>query len=405
MNIGLFGFGCVGQGLFETLTRSGSVPATIVSICVKHLEKPRTLPANLFTDCPEDILDNPEIDVVLELIDDAEAAYHIVTRALRAGKAVVSANKKLLAEHFEELLELQRETGAPFLYEGAVCASIPIIRNLEEYYDNDLLQGVEGIFNGSSNYILSQIFQQNRDFQSALRQAQANGFAESDPTLDIDGHDAAYKLSLLTAHAFGQRIEPVDILRQGIRQVGRAEVEFAKEKGWKLKLVGQARRNGDRFFASVLPRFVATDDPLYAVENEYNGVLLEGAFSDVQFFRGKGAGSLPTGSAVLSDLSALGYDYQYEYRKYNAQELSLTDFRIRVYVRYNDPATIGALRFDEIEESYRSPKHRYVTGVVRASELRAFLASDEATDAFVAELPDSRAVSITPEYQAVPALN
>ena len=319
LQIGIFGFGCVGQGLYETLERSGSVPATIRKICVRDRNKPRNLPADRFTYDPADILQDPQIDVVVELIDDAEAAYDYVTQALKAGKAVVSANKKLLADHFEEILALQAETGSPFLYEAAACASIPIIRNLEEYYDNDLLQGIQGIFNGSSNYILSRIFRENCDFQTALRSAQAAGFAESDPTLDVDGFDAAYKLSILTAHAFGARVEPAAILRQGIRGIGPADLAFAREKGWRLKLVARAVRSEGQLLASVLPRFVRPEDPLYAVEDEHNAVLLEGAFSDVQLFRGKGAGSLPTGSAVLSDISALGYGYRYEYRKARAE--------------------------------------------------------------------------------------
>lgn len=406
LHLGLFGFGCVGQGLYEALTRSGSVPATVHKICIKDASKERSLPAELFTTRPEDILENPHIEVVLELIDDVDAAYDIVTRALKAGKDVVSANKKLLADHFEELQALQAETGSALLYEGAVCASIPIIRNLEEYYDNDLVRGIAGIFNGSSNYILSQIFNEQKDFDSALREAQANGFAESDPSLDIEGYDPAYKLSILSAHAFGQRIEAHDILRFGISGIGHAEINFAREKGWKLKLVAQARREGNRLFASVLPRFVDAENPLYTVENEYNAVLLEGAFSDVQFFRGKGAGSLPTGSAVLSDLSALGYGYQYEYRKQgHIDRLECADFRLRIYIRYTEPETIAELCFDEIEESYRSSQHRYVTGLVRASALKKFLRKDCSRDAFIAELPDSQPSLVTPERQAVPILN
>ncbi len=388
LTIGIFGFGCVGQGLYEALTRSGSVPATIKKICIKHADKERSLPAELFTTNPNEILNDPDIDVVLELIDDAEAAYGIVTNALKQGKAVVSANKKLLALHFEELQTLQKETGSAFLYEGACCASIPIIRNLEEYYDNDLLQGISGIFNGSSNYILSRIFSQGWDYVTALKQAQILGFAESDPTLDVEGFDPAYKLSILSAHAFGCRISPERILRRGITGIGGQELRFAREKGYQLKLVARAERIGEKLFASVLPTFVSIDDPLFSVEDEYHAVLVAGAFSDVQFFKGKGAGSLPTGSAVLSDLSALGYDYQYEYRKGKDRELRTgTSKSLRIYLRFQDPEVLTGIEFETIEESYRSLDHCYVTGQVDSAILQKFLLSSAGKASFVAELP------------------
>ena len=393
LNIGIFGFGCVGQGLYETLTRSGSVPATIKKICIKDADKERTLPGHYFTTDPSEILNDPEIDVVLELIDDAEAAYQIVVRALVAGKAVVSANKKLLATHFEELQELQRETGSAFLYEGACCASIPIIRNLEEYYDNDLVQGISGIFNGSSNYILSRIFSEGWDYATALEAAQELGFAETDPTLDVEGYDPAYKLSILCAHAFGSRISAEQILRRGITGISGQEIRFAREKGWGLKLVARAERVGEELFASVLPTFVPASDPLFTVDNEYNAVLLEGAFSDIQFFKGKGAGSLPTGSAVLSDLSALGYGYRYEYRKGKGRPLVRPARRsLRIYLRFQDPEAITAINFDEIEESYRSLDHCYVTGTVNSSELQEFLWSEYAATSFVAALPEQDSI-------------
>lgn len=405
LTIGIFGFGCVGQGLYEALNRSGSVPASVKRICIKHADKERNLPAHFFTTNAQEILGDPEIDVVIELIDDADAAYTIVTEALKRGKAVVSANKRLLAEHFEELVALQRETGAPFLYEGAACASIPIIRNLEEYYDNELVRGIEGIFNGSSNFILSQIFKFGKSYREALAEAQELGFAETDPSLDVDGWDAAFKLSILSAHAFGQRIPAEDILRFGIANFGAPELQFANEKGWRLKLVAKASRVGERLFGSVLPRFVTPEDPLYHVEDEYNGVLLESAFSDIQFFKGKGAGSLPTGSAVLSDLSALGYDYRYEYRKLkDGYNYWIPERKLRVYIRYVDPATIAGIRFEEIEESYRNQRHHYVTGTVSARELQAFLKGPDARDAFVAELP-VRSEQTVPSKKSLPAVH
>ena len=158
LKLGIFGFGVVGQGLYHVLEETKGIKAEILKICVKNPNKKRPLPMKYFTYEKEDILQNPEVDVVLELINDPEAAYEIVTTALKNGKAVVTANKKMVADHMTELFELQKKYNAPLLYEGACCASIPIIRNLEEYYDNDLLSAVEGIFNGSTNYILTKVF-------------------------------------------------------------------------------------------------------------------------------------------------------------------------------------------------------------------------------------------------------
>lgn len=390
--IGIFGFGCVGQGLYQVLQRSPGVQAHIKRICVKDPHKTRPIPAEHFTFEAADLLEDPEINVIVELIDDAEAAWHIVRSALERGKAVVTANKKMIAEHFEELLELQALYGQPLLYEGACCASIPVIRNLEEYYDNDFLESIAGIFNGSTNYILDRVMDEGLNFADALAFAQEAGFAETDPTLDVAAFDPRYKLAILAAHAFGQWVEPADILRFGIQSLGTPEFRFAKERGWRLRLVAQARKVGEHLYAAVLPRFVGPESPLYGVRNENNGVLIEGAFSQAQFFQGKGAGSLPTGSAVLSDISALGYGYQYEYRKRSLRNapLQLADFSIQVYFRYHDPAVLGLLEFEEIEESYRSPEFRYLTGRIRARELQAFLAKPEAASVFIAELPESR---------------
>src|SRR5687768_9438308 len=172
LTIGLFGFGCVGTGLHEVFQKTPTLKANIKRICVKDRNKERTLPAHYFTFDRNDILNDPEITTVVELIDDADAAYEIVTTALRKGKAVVTANKKMIAEHFEELLHLQRKYNVPLLYEAACCASIPIIRNLEEYYDNDLLESIEGIVNGSTNYILTKTSDENLSYETALRDEQ-----------------------------------------------------------------------------------------------------------------------------------------------------------------------------------------------------------------------------------------
>jgi len=185
------------------IIRTKDLNLEIKKIAIKNPDKKRSLPEDLFTTDASVILNDPEINTIVELINDADAAYQIVKTALKSGKNVVSANKKMVATHLEEFLHIQEQYGTSLLYEGAVCGSIPIIRNLEEYYDNELLYSIRGIFNGSSNYILSKTFNENLDYETALKQAQDLGFAETNPILDVGGFDAKYKLVIAASHAYG----------------------------------------------------------------------------------------------------------------------------------------------------------------------------------------------------------
>jgi homoserine dehydrogenase len=373
LTIGLFGFGVVGTGLYKVLKQTPSLNATIKKVCIKHPEKDREAPGELFTTQADLLLKDENINVIVELIDDADAAFDIVSKALSSGKSVVSANKKMIAEHLPELLALQKEHGTSFLYESACCASIPVIRNLEEYYDNDLLQGLSGIVNGSTNYILTKISEDKLSFEEALLLAQAEGFAESNPALDVNGIDAVNKLSILLTHAYGIVTHPQEIVHTGIQNLHHYDSRFAREKGYELKLVAQAKKleNG-KVAAFVLPQFVEKDSQLYNVKNEYNGVIVESSLADKQFFYGKGAGSFPTASAVLSDISALRYDYKYEYKKLNSGQETILgdDFLLRVYVSFDGLFQVQQERFEKIEEWSSNDKRCYVIGVIRFSRLQ-----------------------------------
>jgi len=371
LNIGLFGFGCVGKGLYDVLEHTHGLKANIARICVKDRDKERPVPASYFTFDKYDILNDDSINVIVELIDDADAAFEIVSYALRKGKAVVSANKKMIAEHFDELLALQKQFDVPFLYEGAACASIPVIRNLEEYYDNDLLNSIEGIVNGSTNFILTKMYNDGKDYDDVLREAQRLGFAETNPALDVEGFDARYKLSLLAAHAFGLFIKPNLIFKYGISNISEADIRYAKEKGYKIKLTAHARKIGKSLGLWVIPQFIPANHALYNIDNEYNGVSVEGVFSDRQFFSGKGAGSHPTASAVLSDISAISYNYRYEYKK-KSQEQTLDyepNLYMKLYCRFSNNMKISDLPFESIEQSFSSPEMNYVVGLANLYDL------------------------------------
>jgi homoserine dehydrogenase len=315
INIGLFGFGCVGQGLYNVLSQTKGLKANIKKIGIKHNEKARSIDKNYFTTDRNDLLNDPEIDVIVELIDNADEAFEIVKIALQNKKSVVSASKKMIAEHLEELYKLQQENGVALLYEGACCASIPIIRNLEEYYDNDLLNSLEGIFNGSSNYILTKMFDDGLSFEQALTEAQEKGFAETDPGLDVDAFDPKFKLSIIILYTFGMFVGHQDIFHYGIQNVNQFDMKYARQNDYKIKLIARCEKADNKICAYVFPKFVKNKSKLAYIDYEFNGITVESVFSERQFFSGKGAGGNPTGSAVLSDISALSYDYKYEYKK------------------------------------------------------------------------------------------
>jgi len=396
LNIGLFGFGVVGQGLYD-IVKTKKLNIEIVKFAIKDPTKKRSLPAHLFTNDKEELLNNPEINTIVELINDTEAAFEIVSRALKSGKNVVSASKKMIALHLDELIEIQHQYGTSLLYEGAVCGSIPIIRNLEEYYDNELLHSISGIFNGSSNYILSKGYIENMTYDAALKLAQDLGFAETDPTSDVGGFDAKYKLVIAAAHAYGVVVQPDEVFNLGIQNLAAADLQYAREKNLKIKLVPVAKELDDRNVALfVLPKFVNDKEFLYNVEYEYNGVTVQAAFADQQFFFGKGAGGHPTGSAVLSDIAALRYNYQYEYKKAKEKtDLNFTNnIELTIYLRYDDEELVEALNFEHINERYYSGNYKFVIGKINLQNLIANQHRISESKAFVAFADQLTGVSL-----------
>ena len=392
IRIGLFGFGVVGQGIYEVLRRTKNVDAEIVKICVRSLDKPRPgeIDRRFFTDSADEILLDPTIDLIVEVIDDAEASYRIVEAALERKIPVVSGNKAMLANHLQELIEIQKRNGVALLYDASSCGSIPVIRNLEEYYDNDLLLEVKGILNGSSNYILSRVFDHQCPYAEALAQAQALGFAESDPSFDIEGYDSLFKLVIITVHALGVYVHPRDIFTYGISTIHDSDIRYAREKRVKIKLVAQVVKvAGDRFTMFVMPEFVSPKKYIYSVDDEYNGVVIRGECYDRQFMFGKGAGSLPTASSILSDIMARQHDYRYEYKKMNYADRPAytTDILLRIYARYTDTPVPAILPFETIHEQYFSSECNYLIGDVKLSALIEHRAELNGKDLFLANIP------------------
>lgn len=372
IKIGLFGFGCVGKGLYSVLERTHGLNVEIVKICVKDREKSRLIDNKYFTYNKDELLNDHEVDVIVELIDDADEAFKIVSISLKKGKAVVTANKKMVAERMKELLFIQSKFKTPLLYEAACCASIPLIRNFEEYYDNDLINSFYGIMNGTTNFILTDIFKNNKKYKEALGFAQLHGYTESNPSLDLEGFDSKYKLSILLTHAFGLTVYPSEIFNLGIQRINDFDIKFANEKGGKIKLIAQAYKlSNGKVAAFVMPSLIDSKNELYFIDGVDNGIITENHFADRNIFVGKGAGALPTAAAVLSDLSALSYNYKYEYKKKKQMnQISLdNDFFIDIYIRFNRSYEIKLTWFEELYEKFESKKYSYITGKIRFNKL------------------------------------
>jgi len=396
ISLGLFGFGCVGQGLYDVLNMSQGLQATIETICVRDKSKKRRLDADRFTFDKNDILKRKDLDVVVELISDTDAAFEIVSTAMKNGVNVVSASKEMLAKNFFELFKLQQQNNVSLIYEGSAGGSIPILRNLEEYYDNELLQSVRAILNGTCNYILTRMELEGKDYGEILKDAQTSGFAEADPWKDVAGFDAKYKILLIAVHAFGLLLKPEQILNLGIQNIRYEDILYAKEKGLRIKLLTRAEKIGDKYRVYVMPHFIDRSSELYNVLYEYNAVEVEGAFSCKQLFTGKGAGSHPTGSAVLSDISALTYNYRYGYKKLkkflnsngsapDSAKLLDTDFNIKVYVRFSNKSEIEKLEIVSIDEEYKSAKNNYIIATVNFRSLFHFCGNHD-SKVFICEV-------------------
>ncbi|ABB39527.1 homoserine dehydrogenase [Oleidesulfovibrio alaskensis G20] len=313
--LGVAGFGTVGTGLTSILeeNRDWIIQRTgreivVKTVLVRDVNKKRAvkLPEGAeLTDDPARLVNDPEIDVLVELMGGIEAPKALILQALNAGKHVVTANKALLAEDGFELFRAAQQNGAGLYYEASVCGGIPIVQTLRESLAGNQMTSLVGILNGTANYILSEMTTNGLDFDTALSQAQELGFAEADPTLDIEGFDAAHKLCLLIRLAFG-RDYPFSMLPvQGISGVDRMDIEFAREFGYRLKLLGEVRNVDGRLEAGVFPMLVHHTYLIARVGGAYNAVRMEGNAVGPVFLHGLGAGATPTGSAVLSDIMAV----------------------------------------------------------------------------------------------------
>ncbi|MDD2420940.1 MAG: homoserine dehydrogenase [Heliobacteriaceae bacterium] len=309
--IGLLGLGTVGSGTLRILENRAQEIARhlgrvvkVKRILVRDRQKPRAVPVapELLTTNPADILADPEIKIVVELIGGIEPAFSYIKQALHAGKNVVTANKDLIAGHGGELLPLAAEKGLDFEFEASVAGGIPIIRPLKVCLAGNKIEEVKGIINGTTNFILTKMTREGSDFAAVLQAAQALGYAEADPTADVEGLDAARKLAILASIAFNTRITLDDVFVEGITKITARDIEYARQMGYTIKLLGIAKEQDGRVEVRVHPAMISANHPLAAVNDVFNAIFVKGDAVGETMFYGRGAGELPTGSAVVGDI-------------------------------------------------------------------------------------------------------
>ena len=316
----LLGIGTVGMGVYKLLERrKKELPykiggeLNIRRVLVKNLSKKREgIPKDILTDDFQGILSDPKIQIVIELMGGIEPARTYILEALRAGKHVVTANKDLMAKHGRELMEEAERHGCDLQFEAAVAGGIPIIRPLKECLAGNEITEVMGIVNGTTNYILTKMTEEGMDFDDALRKAQELGFAEADPTADIEGLDAGRKMAILASIAFHSRVTFDDVDIKGITKITAKDIQYAREFGYTLKLLGVARNTDNEMEVGVFPMMIPSTHPLAGVKDAFNAVFVHGDAVDDAMFQGKGAGEFPTASAVVGDLIAVARNMQYD---------------------------------------------------------------------------------------------
>ena len=355
--VAILGFGTVGSGVAEVLSKNsqGIARRSGGEIQVKYILDVRDFPDSPFKDCfvkDFSIIENdPEVDVVVETIGGAKVALEFTTRALKAGKSVVSSNKELVATHGYELLQLAKANGVSYLFEASVGGGIPILRPLTNCLAANEVEQITGILNGTTNYILSRMDAEGADYADVLADAQAKGYAEADPSADVDGFDAASKTAILASIGFGTRVTTDDVYQQGIRTIGAEDITQARELGYTIKLLGIARNTDAGVDVRVHPTLIPADHMLAKVNGAMNAVYVVGDAAGETMFYGAGAGSFPTASAVVGDILSLSEQIsrgvaplpEIEPYGHNLAFKPMDELQTKYYVRLKVADRVGAL--------------------------------------------------------------
>jgi homoserine dehydrogenase len=349
--IGMFGLGCVGQGVVELIDSSEEFnPSNILkSIVVKHEYKSRCVGYEIVGTNANQVTQDKSINTIVEVINDDTQAFRMAQLAIDNNKHFISANKKMIAENLDQIIKWNINSPLSFLYEAAVAGSIPIIRNLDLYFENKDTQSVKGIINGTSNYILSQMFKSNCLYSPTLKKAQELGFAEKDPLADVGGYDAKYKAVILALHAFGCFVKPDEVVNLGIQSISAKDIAFAQSRNLTIKQIASIERTDLGLSLYVLPQLIANDSELAKTDNEDNLIIVKNNNTNFTF-KGAGAGSIATGTAVLSDLKASRSGYKYNYQIDNQLQLD-NDKLVHLYVSKIDSKQHLEIKGNIIEET------------------------------------------------------
>lgn len=308
IDIAVLGYGTVGTGVVEVLKKNGD---SIKRRCGKEIRVKYILDLKDFPGDPMEeklikdyniILNDPEVKIVVEVMGGVEPAYTYVKEALLKGKSVCTSNKELVAKYGPELLKLSKKMNINFMFEASVGGGIPIIRPLNQSLTADEIEEITGILNGTTNYILTKMTDEGSDFHTVLKEAQDLGYAERDPSADVDGHDSCRKIAILSSLAYGMHVDFEDIHTEGISNVSDIDIKYANEIGGKIKLLATSKKINDKVLAMVAPMIIKPSHPLFSVNDVFNGIFVKGNFIGDVMFYGSGAGKLPTASAVVSDI-------------------------------------------------------------------------------------------------------
>lgn len=353
INVAVLGYGIVGSGVAEVIgknSRSIGIRAG-EEIRVKRILDIRDFPDSpdqaLLTKNPDDVFNDDSINIVVETIGGTRIAHEYTKKAFGLKKHVVTSNKELVATHGPELLKMARDNGVNYLFEASVGGGIPIIRPLNQCLAANVINGITGILNGTTNYILTQMRKEGREFADALKSAQQNGYAESDPTADIEGHDACRKIAILSSIAYNEFVDCSNIRTEGITSVSPIDMQYAEMMDSTIKLIAISKRVGDRVYARISPAIISKNHPLANVEDVFNAIVVKGDAIGEAMFYGRGAGKLPTASAVVADIIDIarhidsGGSNMWVRKEYNNMTDPLeneTRFFVRVMTRNSDEA-------------------------------------------------------------------
>ncbi len=356
----IFGYGTVGSGIYEVLTRNSAMIQGKLGdrIEVKYVLDLREFPGDPVQDVlvhdVNTILDDEEVSIICETMGGEKPAYDFTRRALELGKSVCTSNKELVEKHGAELLKIAQEHHCSYLFEASVGGGIPIIRPLCTSLAQEHIESITGILNGTTNYILSKMENEGADFETVLKRAQEKGYAERNPEADVCGYDAGRKIAILTSLAYGKNVDFADLYVEGITQITRTDFAYAKKLGTTIKLFAKSQCIDGKYYAMVAPFMVTADNPLYAVQNVFNAILVHGNMVGDTMYYGKGAGKLATASAVVADVidcaKHLGKHVQVIWEEDKLEISPMDDFTRRFFVRVKgtDRAQITE-NFGEVE--------------------------------------------------------